>query len=250
MPYRTIGKKEEERLYLDRFKDSIDDFPNGEIEEFEEPDFLIRENNKIVGIEVTKMFWERNPDELPQQAKESVHDLIAIKASKLHTENGLPTCHVSVHFSQTKLKKKDTDTVARIIFDIVSKNIPRPGSSIQIPPNAWTCVPLPGELSAVSIHQIDEIGETFYSAPQFGWIPNLRADSDLQSTINVKNGRINAYRKNCDEIWLLINLGFGSISSQFDVPDDVLRHNYVTHFDRIYLLHQMNNRCWRLQIGA
>ena len=250
MPFRTVSKKDEERIYLERFKETSGDMPVGEIEECEEPDFVVAAPDRRIGIEITKLFWDPDPGEVPRQAVESVREQIANKAQQIHAKSNLPSCHVSVHFRSEQLKKKDADRVAADVFDVVSSNFPEANESTRIPPNSWTECRLPDSIHAVSVYRLDNMPEPFYAAPQSGWIPSLDSERDVQRVLSSKNKKVDEYRKKCDEIWLVINVGFGTISGEFDVPSDVTEHTFESPFDRVYLLSQSRTKCWRLKTGA
>jgi hypothetical protein len=49
-------QKRKEFFYLDKFKESLPDFPDGVICLDERPDFLVKSASEIIGIEVTDFF--------------------------------------------------------------------------------------------------------------------------------------------------------------------------------------------------
>ena len=245
-----MDKKQEERHFLDRFKSFFDNFPQGDVECTEEPDFIVATPKHRLGIEVTKLYWTSEPGNLPRQAQESLHGQVANKAEQLHEKSDLPKCIVSVHFADRKLRKKDIEPAAMEVFNSVMSNIPSAESSAQLPPNGWTESGLPANISALSVYRTDNIEKTTYSAPQVGWIPDMNSKTDIQRVLDAKNPKALAYRKKCDELWLLINVAFGTISSQFDIPDEVVEEVVDANFDRVFLLSHSQEKVWELNIDT
>ena len=68
--------------------------------------------------------------------------------------------------------------------------------------------------------------------------------------LDAKNPKHATYLEKCDLIWLVINVGFGTISAEFDVPGHVVDHEYESPFDRIYLVSQSRSQWSRLTISA
>lgn len=249
MPYRSVSKKEEERIYLDRFCAVCSDFPAGDIDDCEEPDFLVFSSNKVIGIELTKLYWNPLLGKKPEQVREYVRDLIVFKAGQLHQEQSLSPCHASIHFTDFELRKNDADRVARLVVNVVSANLPPDGKMVRIPPNSWTECTLPNELSSVSLLRLDSLSKSFYTSPQSGLIPPC-SSAYIERVLADKNAKVATYRRKCDEVWLVINVGFGVLSGEFDITEDVLSAEYQSAFERVYILHQSQNQLWRLNVAT
>ena len=61
-------KKDFEFYHLKNFKDAYPLFPNGKIIKNEKPDFLIKNDNKIIGIEHTVLYKVPDPGNLTAQS--------------------------------------------------------------------------------------------------------------------------------------------------------------------------------------
>lgn len=250
MSFRVVAKKEEERFYLDRFAELVDNFPQGEIVETENPDFLVVSDRRI-GVEVTKLYWEPEPGQLPAQATAAARNRVVRVAQAMHSESEVPNCHVSIHFSDDKIRGKDANKLAKSAFDVVANNLPQRNEMRRIPPNMWTEFYMPDGLDSLLIYRDDGMPQSFYGSGECDFVPDLDPERDIQQRVlDGKNGRVDAYLQKCDEVWLVINIGFGELAGEFDISDIVSEHEYQLRFSRAYVLHQNAKRCIRLRAAA
>ena len=61
------NKKKEEEWYLCRFLTSLDNPPTGDVMHHESPDFIIKNQDRTLGIEVTKFFIQSEKNRRPRQ---------------------------------------------------------------------------------------------------------------------------------------------------------------------------------------
>ena len=87
---RTL-QKARERAYLQRFRENLADFPEGEVVPSEHPDFLIKAQPRWIGIELTEYVQESDEDlGSPMRAQERTEDKVLLTASQQHQSKGLP----------------------------------------------------------------------------------------------------------------------------------------------------------------
>ncbi len=149
------GKKARERAYLERFRENLEDFPDGEVVPSERPDFLIKAGSGRIGVEVTE-YHIQEPDEgwgSPMRAQEGTEDKVLRMASEKHQSKGLPPVivHVLWHPHQA-FSRRRTQELAADLADLVQEHLPEPGHEATIRHRrhpAWRS--LPQEVTSLSI---------------------------------------------------------------------------------------------------
>jgi len=58
MPAPSPSKKEIDTIFLERFRSAFSGFPDGGIEQTDEPDFLVHRQGSVLGIEITELHRE------------------------------------------------------------------------------------------------------------------------------------------------------------------------------------------------
>ncbi|HEX8708807.1 MAG TPA: hypothetical protein VF723_11235 [Pyrinomonadaceae bacterium] len=231
---RVIDKKQRERWQLETFRASYSDFPPGNITPSEEPDFLIENDGKVIGIELTGIYRPPTADRLPMQASESLMNQVVERARAIYEESGGPALWVSVLFSSfPQLRKSQVSELAAKLARIVSDKNVKVGGSVRIE-NDWEDTDyFPEAFYTINIRHSASLTKGFWSVPTAAFIPQLAAD-DIQQTIDKKDTLCPTYRKKCQEAWLLIVYG-SALSSTFEMPNDVREHEYRSNFDRVFM---------------
>jgi hypothetical protein len=62
--------KELEKQYLEKFIRAYPQFPEGTIDDSERPDFIVRQEDKNIGIEICRLYKDSRDDSLSIQAQE------------------------------------------------------------------------------------------------------------------------------------------------------------------------------------
>lgn len=231
-----LTKKEIERLQLQRFRELFNGFPEGEIEETEEPDFIVYSEVGNIGIEVTDLYWEVPEGEKPRQAEESIKYRIAGRARDLHEELELPPVHVSIHFSNNHTFQKNiVEQLATRISKLVEQNLPEMNSKYEEGYEWVNRDYFPEEINRIAVYRFPEIKRAFFSAPDAGFIPDL-SPRDIVRVLDNKNKKYAFYRKRCNELWLVVNINGSQLSSTFDIPEEAITERYRTPFERVFLL--------------
>lgn len=235
-----MKKKERERYQLERFKAVLKDFPEGLIisgkDDGTEPDFFVQLPDGLLGIELTEMYRQPEPNKRPMQADESVRRRIVERAQKLFEENGGPVLDVSVHFGMNEeWPETRVAELAPKIAKVVSDN------PLQIGEHAWLENHwidkdyFPFEINSLSVIRLPTRLRSCWVCPEASFVPEFTA-VEIQKEIDRKNGRINSYqRKAPSALWLLIIRGHSGMSSVFDLASHVPEHVYVFDFDRVFL---------------
>jgi hypothetical protein len=239
-----LTKKQFERWQLDRFAALCPAFPPGHIEETEEPDFLV--GNGRLGVELTDLFHETSHDASPLQAQESLRLRVAKAAEDLYQARGGPALHVSIHFNtHCELKKQDVGRLSQLIATWVHKNAPAPGQSFTEEYDWENRDYFPEEVHHLGAWQFPGITRTFFSAPSASFAPKLQA-VDIRRALTAKEPKLPRYRLRATEVWLLVNIDIGQLSTYFLLEQEVLNERFETSFDRVFLLRHVGNQLHEL----
>jgi hypothetical protein len=251
MPTKCMSRKEQkhrELAHLLAFKESIPDFPDGEItEDKEHPDFQISTSGKTVGIEHTEIFHVSRKNGTTLQAEENYIVQILSKSKKLYdSSNGVPVV-VWVNFSiGAHFTKRRIEPIAKVLVSIVESNIPEANGTVEIRSTWKSEDPLPKEISSVTIILYEDRKQSGWAPIGLGGaVPEIPHEF-VQKRITRKNEKVDEYRLRCDEIWLLIVVYGFFPSTWFDVSGSALEEFYVSDFDRTYLFDFQNTKAFRL----
>ena len=232
-------KKTRERKQLESFRRNCRDFPQGRIQSFERPDFLIRQslgkNKRIIGIEITEFYQPTTKGSVPRQARENVIREILQRAKLLHKTRGGPTLYVTAFFDkQTQLRMRQINGIAEKLTNIICDHPLKVGETTELHNPFDGSMDFPRAVDLLSIRRYASAKRALWYAPDSGFIPQMPIDA-LQELLNRKDKLLPVYRQHCDDVWLLIAYGF-SVSSWFERTREGLDHIYASRFDRVYLL--------------
>ena len=243
-----MTKKEKETIYLNRFRESFLEFPSGEIEACENPDFLIHAETGRIGIEVTRLYRRTPANKSPLQEQEGLRRLILDRARQLYESQARPHIQVTVHFNtQYRLRKRDVESTAKDVVSLVLEYIPEQNSFISLEENENNMERWPETLARVSIRRSSDFTKTTFSSPDAGFVPKLDPEL-IQSAINQKNCRCPVYRKHCSKVCLLIVVDGLAISSAFTIESEITKHAFVASFDRVFLFENCEKNVFELTI--
>lgn len=228
-----MTKKQREQRYIEQFAACFPDFPAGEIESREEPDFLIHGLRGPLGIEVRQLFKPAT-DPHPPQAQEALEQHTVSKAQQIFEATHPTPLVVSFHFSaQEPLRKSRIEPLASEIAILVSINMPETEEQKRLE-NPWDeCTPFPEEIEVINVLRPANITKPLWYPVRAGW--EMSACSDyFQEVIDEKNARHAAYKQCCGELWLLLVAPNSAPSSFIDLSPEVLSHRFTSSFDRIF----------------
>jgi hypothetical protein len=232
---RPPPKKDIETIYFERFCSAFGEFPVGRIEPTEEPDFLIHRQGSVLGVEITELHREPKSGQRPIQADEAMRKRVVARAQEIYQAGGHLPVNVSAFLNDAiRIEKSDVEPLAAALCDIVARNVPGPNSTRE-EQYVWTNRSyFPEVLNSVSVHRLDVITKSFFSCPGTIWVDNL-TPTDVERSLALKESKYAAYRRQCDEAWLVINADLGSMSTWFEVDERRLSIPYQTKFDRLFV---------------
>jgi hypothetical protein len=211
------------------------------------PDFLLHGAGEIIGLEVTRVHRETEPDAIPRQQMEGIRDAVLRGAKKAWDLAGLPPVEVHCHFNhhRTPLPQELHDTVRQLI-EAVSESIPQPGAWVKVESGDQSGARLPRAVHTVTIYNHASIEESFWAGPDSEWGVDLTIAS-ITERIEAKNGKLQQYLKAAQHNWLLLVMDSRRFSGMMRVPPAVLEHRFHTGFSRTCLLDALNMQVWDLK---
>ena len=235
-------KKREERKIVREFISRFSPYLLNHLKDSESPDFITKnEQNKIIGIEITKIYRKKRDREkreinIVQQREERWH--LAFQACELWTEENNPPIEVHLFFNiDYPLSKKKINKIAKLLVDLVKKNIPNPGCSKILSNDENNNINLPKEITGISIYRFSEnnnVNKSYWFPVEADYIEKLDPEY-LQELINKKNEKVSEYRKKCNEIWLLMIIDTMNISSLLEISEEIHETYFKSSFDRIFI---------------
>lgn len=246
----AASKKELEFSRLERFKSFMPDFPMGEVEPTEEPDFLVRGPDRIVGLELTDLHRETLPGQTPEKATEAMRQRVVTRAREIYATRQLPPVSASFFLDdRIHVKKSEVEALAQDFADLVASNVPSPNSSKDVSEDWGDVQSFPSILHSLSIHRLDGVTKAFFNSPSATWLATLKRE-DVERALAAKEPKYSAYRDKCDEAWLVINADTASMSTWFEFDLDVLNNPFATRFDRVFLVQHFGGKAHELRLQA
>jgi hypothetical protein len=238
-----VTKKERELHFLARLRDSFPDRLEGIVCLQEEPDFVIKTPNGLLGIEIRQWFYDEvgGKGGSPTREQESLGLETVLKARDLYNSTGMPPISVSVDFNPLyPLSSKDTKHLAKDIASIAKRHVPNPGIHVPIrwPEPNWK--ELPKEVHSVYISRPREAQEVLWAPEGGGAIPVISSE-EIERVLIDKARRLPKYRESASEVWLLLVAAGFSVSGFCRIDPELGRHVFNTEFDAVFFLHHSDD---------
>ncbi|MFX0202952.1 MAG: hypothetical protein ACFFCW_43165 [Candidatus Hodarchaeota archaeon] len=227
-------------------KTEIDDFPSGEIEKQESPDFIIRASDKTVGIEVTRAINPNlaNPTPLTEirgaqfKCREMARKMIANK------RNAPVEVKVKFRDDHTRINIKEA---AKELCDFVLENVNNIDDT-----KTWHYYESGlKHISWLSIHLDTAHGKKWLHEHRvdpiiMNWF-NINPHETIQKAIDSKKAKIAGYHGQCDECWLIVGV------NEITAPEAIMvlendDSTYFSDFARTYFVQAVEGRVWSLKV--
>jgi hypothetical protein len=231
---RQNQKVEEVRL-VEQMRQKLGGVPPGQIEPGDEPDVLVIRDEHRTGIEVTELHQRPERGKGPRRLQESERAGIVRRAQALAEASGMPVVSVAVHFNDfVPITKRDRETLAIRLVELVSKNMPEVGRSVAVKLWRQTRNP-PPSIRTVRLYRAKELTRHHWAVPDSGWV-QMDFAPELQHAIDAKNAKHARYRQYCDECWLLIVASGGRPSGLFEPSAETMSRVYRSCFARTFFM--------------
>lgn len=246
-----MGKKKEwEISVINQVKVLYESFPEGVIDSYESPDFLIRRGNDITGIEITKYIRGQSDNGSPKRHEEIVQSQVLQQARiKFESKFNLPLYILfqsSPHNKLSNLSQDKRVDISNLIVNKVVQNVPPSINKIRKVEINWhDDSELYRFVPSFSIMRVRR--DSLWKFMQVDWIGATK--SEFQSIIDKKNGKISYYLSNCNKIWLIIVATGSPISSNVDI-ELIIKEKFFSDFHKILFFDQEEQEVIQLQSGA
>lgn len=227
--------KKRERFELERFIESYPAFPAGQRNFGDKPDLIVSTAAGKLGVEHTSLYKDDS-----QKEHESIRSKIIALAEKEYEESGEPLSYVQVYFDE---RLPLTNGKSRLI---VSELVQAVRNIASMPTSTYAADlvtnfeyerrfgnPLPREvlqIQAKKVRQGDAAGWFAFA----GHVASQLNVATVQTRIDQKHNKLADYKRNCDEVWLLL-VSDGLYGFSHFAPSDSLRsHAFNVSFDRAF----------------
>ena len=225
-------QKQHERFLLERFIDAAT-LQAEIIETREAPDFIVRVEGKLIGVEVTELFISHDPSSNPMQAQESISTRIVSTAQRLYQASGAAPAHVTVCFGPgCDLRNLNRDRTANALASFVRGLNLAEWQRVDWQPEELNG-PLPYEVSFVHALGVPSFEMAHWGVARAGWVAPLAVTS-LQARIDEKAKRLPAYQDTVAENWLLIVADAMKPSQLMEAKDDFDPRGVSSPFARTF----------------
>ena len=238
---REVKKKAKEEFWLNQLQAAADlKFEIDDQRKFQErPDFLIRYQGKIVGVEVTELQIDRDrgPSKGSALQKEfSLKQSVVSRAQELYFALKSQPINAMIYFRAgpgLSLKSGNRQNLAQAIAESLSQIDLDPSKQCRLDSYSNPSIPPPIGFIYVRGLQSEITPRWQLVAP--GLSKEFRS-SDVESLLAEKNALIGEYRKTVVENWLLIAADGHNPPGMFQASEQ--NHTYLpsSKFDRTFLL--------------
>ncbi|HEY5346478.1 MAG TPA: hypothetical protein VIK62_09060 [Verrucomicrobiae bacterium] len=223
--------KQLELFYLNKFKESFSNFPHGNIFPDEKPDFLIKDANEIVGVEITGFYRETaSKTQRPLQQREGLRNRIIALAKSIYDGKELPSVYVTIQFDLNfYCGKSEVQRIAERFADLTEQSLSNLAEG-----KVWKIY----DIQLKGVHSLSvekrEWQKSDWTAPLVSFLPTANPQQ-IQEILDEKNILCEVYRKKCNKIWLVIIMDRFKSSSFSLIPEMVSEHFYTHNFDSAFL---------------
>jgi hypothetical protein len=206
----------------------------------EAPDFILRVDDRLVGLEVTEVFITNDGGPIQPKARESIGRQVAELARLRYEQLGGRPVHVTIGLTLGgELRDLNRSEAAEKLARFLLALNPQPEQYITWEPS-YVKDPLPPEVHYLHILGVSTWGMAHWYVPQSGWVAPLREEL-LQFAIDEKTPKLPKYRLAAPECWLLLASEGWSASQLFDALAEIRCDTIHSPFDRTYFFSAFEN---------
>lgn len=231
-----------------------------EISLSEQPDFIVKAGNRVIGIEITEAHRSIKGEKFPAAAIEASQNEFA-KALLEQTNTASPLTIYLSFIDEVKTQKDMMDAVAPVAASIeaishemtaVAANLVREEKKQQSSSQpSFICLDIPPFISQITLVKSEMEGNRLCASR--GGVVEHFGDEDLSKILDKKHKLLKNYHGECDEHWLVIvananpimfsnvnipHCSIPSASTSFAEPN--LEIPIQSDFDRVYFFNVPN----------
>jgi hypothetical protein len=242
------NKKIRERKFIDEVAQIYPTFPVGEIVDTETPDFLIKQNSKIIGVEIVDYVRGQIEGESAERRNEVLWQKVANKAKEIfETKHDAPLL-IHFHWNQRHfLRHAEISQLANDVVRLVVNHIPAQlFENIRIGLDELDGTLLENVCHSITITRVRNDKQSLWSFISAGWIA-VQAN-EIQHLIDAKNDKAQEYLQRCDEIWLIIVADGHYITSNIDLPELTANNIYTSFFEQVLIYDRISKSVFPLRL--
>lgn len=262
MSHNQEKKEKKEWAIINMFRSSYPYFPIGELEKSESPDFLLRSEGKLIGIELTELKYEREDKLFNLRAHEDFLTYMMEDAQHIVEQTCEYKLMVEVLFSDdispTVLMVNEEarllvrQGLAESIAKIVSDNIPE-ATGIKYKVDRTSKYGYHSLHSKIQSITILNVTGRWYEGLWYAAIATKvkpLSISSISQRLVAKNCKLQKYNPTCDEQWLVIIQNSFLMSSSYnsEAAEVALAHIYRSNFDKVFVFERSEGMVSRLNI--
>jgi hypothetical protein len=242
------NKKIRERKFIDEVAQISPTFPVGEIVDTESPDFLIKQNSKIIGVELVDYVRGQIEGESVERRNEVLWQKVANKAKEFfEAKHNIP---LLIHFHWNKrhfLRQAEISQLANDVVRVVENHIPAQlFGNIRIGLDELEGTLLENVCHSITITRVRNDKQSLWSFISSGWLA-VQAN-EIQHLIDAKNDKAQEYLRRCDEIWLIIVADGHYITSNIDLPELTANNVYTSLFEQVLVYDRISKSVFQLRL--
>jgi hypothetical protein len=238
-----ISKKTRENLQFEIFRDICEHAPAGMACADEAPDFVVRQGNSYVGVELTQYFKPAVPGRRPIQEQHALQAMIVERARNIYEAARGERLRVNALFhAHTDLGKRDAVQLATALAGFVQVSLVSELQQRFEPRRAGADL---HSITAVYAYRCTGAMRSLWRIATAGAVRPLVVE-DIESVIASKDRDIPKYDERAAENILVIVLD-GSAASFASLTDAARANTYVTAFKQIHFLDIANGTCTDLR---
>jgi hypothetical protein len=243
-----VKKKAREEFWLNQLQAAADlKFEIDDQRELQErPDFLIRYQGRIVGVEITELQIDRDRgsskgSEL--QKEFSLGRSVVSRAQELYFAIKNRPINTKVYFREgpgQSLQSVNRHDLAKAIADCLRQVDLDPFEQCKLDPNSNSSIPAP--IGFIYVRGLPSGVTPRWQVVAPGWSKEFQP-SDVESLLAEKNATIHQYRETVAENWLLIVSDGHNPPGMFRAPEQNQANLPSSEFDRTFLLCEPDRFC-------
>jgi hypothetical protein len=241
-------KKVRELKFLNEVRQIYPAFPVGEITVFESPDFLIRKDTEIIGVEIVDYIRGENKEKSTERRNEVLWKKIANAAKEsFESKHNIPLV-IHFHWNQHHfLRKSEVLHLAKDVVLLVENHIPTQlFEDIRVGADELDGTLLENVIHFITITRVRNDKQSLWGFISSGWIEVQ--SMEIQHLIDAKSDKVQEYLRLCDDIWLIIVADGQFISSNIDLPEATTSNVYRSMFEQVLLYDRINKCIFQLRL--
>ncbi|WP_152238333.1 hypothetical protein [Xanthomonas sp. LMG 12461] len=211
-----------------------EEIPDGVVEQPQPPapDFLIRSDGTVFGIEVTQLFQCDDPALRlqPREIEPAQHNIVDDARSLYESSYG-HRLFVNVLFNGAPPEKKPA---VRELVALVHKHRPETGEMFQAL-DARSRALLPWWIEGLTICEQEPDEPSQWIGGSVWSTPDLTHDM-LQAAVSIKNENVDSYLACCDQVWLLVICDLWPMAASLSIPRSATEWQLESRFARVLLV--------------